>query len=122
MSGRLEIGLMGVIMYASPSKGTANEPLKLGFVLAWTCDFSNTHQEETAMNTLNGDRTEETNSPVVPARDLDELPALDLKALLQSSREAIARAATEVLEEREAGSIFATKHANHSSHRSSSTW
>lgn len=74
------------------------------------------------MNTLNRDRSKEENFPVVPATDLTELPALDLKALLQSSREAIARAATEVLEEREAGSLFATKHANHSSHRSSSTW
>lgn len=74
------------------------------------------------MNTLNSDRSEEKAFPVVAATDLNELPALDLKALLQSSHEAIARAAAEVLEEREAGSLFATKHANHSSHRSSSTW
>jgi len=79
-------------------------------------------KEETSMNTLNGDRSEEKILPVVPATDLNELPALDLKSLLSSSHEAIARAATEVLEEREAGSLFATKHANHSSHRSSSTW
>jgi hypothetical protein len=74
------------------------------------------------MKMLNDSRSEENNSTVVLANDPNELPALDLNALLHSSREAIARAAAEVLEEREAGNLFATRHNNHSSHKSSSTW
>jgi len=48
-------------------------------------------------------------------RDADSgLPELDLNALLVSSREAIARAAAEVLAEREAETLLATKHRSHS--------
>lgn len=51
-----------------------------------------------------------------------EMPELDLQALLKSNREAIARAAAEVLAEKEAGELLATSHTNHSSHSSSSSW
>lgn len=47
---------------------------------------------------------------------------LDLKSLIQHSKEAISRAASEVLAERESGTLLATSHTNHSSHSSSSTW
>ena len=50
------------------------------------------------------------------------LPDLDLKALLVSSREAISRAAAEVLAERETETLLSTRHTNHSSHSSSSSW
>jgi len=50
------------------------------------------------------------------------LPELDLHALLANSREAIARAAAEVLAERESETLLATRHKNHSSHNSSSSW
>lgn len=50
------------------------------------------------------------------------LKELDLKALLQSSKAAIARAAAEVLAEQEAAALLATSHNSHSSHSSSSSW